>query len=196
MTERNPHDLSPPKPLLYAIFAMILLTMGLIVMTKMLGLNPGAQEGPPPAVFADVLLSDTAPAQAEAGAEAEIGAADGETDEEAQARSRTQEGAGSLTVRRVVDGSVVAVLEGTASGFLRGMMRSLGRQRDVAGVSRDAPYRISRWPDGSLTFDDPATGESIAVRAFGPDNLRQVHDLLERARNVPTTGAAGQDPSQ
>jgi putative photosynthetic complex assembly protein len=195
VTERNPHDLSPPKPLLYAIFAMVLLTMLLVGLTKLLGLQPGQQDGPPPEVHADVLLTEANPVQ-ERPAVSDPAGEGGADREEAQARARTQEGAGTVTVRRLEDGAVLAVLEGEESGFLRGMMRSLGRQRDVAGVPKDAPYRISRWPDGSVTFDDPATGERIAVRAFGPDNLKQVADLLRRAVEMPTGGASGQEPSQ
>nr|WP_246152045.1 photosynthetic complex assembly protein PuhC [Roseospira navarrensis] len=112
----------------------------------------------------------------------------------AEARAHTQEGAGKVTVRRLEDGEVITVLEGSESGFVRGLMRSLGRQRDVDGVPKDAPYRISRWPDGSLTFDDPATGERIAVRAFGPDNRQQVADLLRMANERPA--GAGESPQE
>jgi len=145
-----------------------------------------------PAAYVDLLLTEVAPVQeAPPTLEERDRAA-----EEDQIRSNLLEGAGTVTVRRAEDGAVVTVLPEKESGFLRGMMRSLGRQRDVANVAKDAPYRISLWPDGSLSFDDPSTGESIAVRAFGPDNLQQLSDLMKRAIAIPPVGAAPDEAAE
>ncbi|KAA5604977.1 hypothetical protein F1188_13125 [Roseospira marina] len=212
MTDRDPHDLSPPKPLLYAIFAMVLVTIGLVGAVRILGLGPGQGEPATPPVYADVRLIEVSPIQEGPGPRHVETAASGEgttTDdgtaqrgaepgagtpkEGEEAWNRSLEGAGTVTVERVSDGAVLTVLSEEHSGFIRGMMRSLGRLREVAEVPKDAPYRISQWHDGSLTFDDPATGESIAVRAFGADNRDQVAELLRLAQETPDAGAAREE---
>jgi len=170
---------------------MVVLTISSIAVVRILGLGPGSGEDRVPASFVDLVLTEVAPVQEAPPTLAERDRA--RAAEVDQVRSNLLEGAGTVTVHRAEDGAVVMVLPEKESGFLRGMMRSLGRQRGVANVAKDAPYRISQWPDGSLTFDDPSTGESIAVRAFGPDNLQQLADLMKRAIEMPAAGAPPQE---
>jgi putative photosynthetic complex assembly protein len=56
--------------------------------------------------------------------------------------------------------------------FLRGVMRSLVRQRRGLGLlDVDTPFTLSRHADGRLIIRDTATEESIDLVAFGPTNV-------------------------
>lgn len=146
-TKRDPHDLSPPKPLLYAIFAMVLITIAIVGTYRLLGLQPD-------------------------------GAITAEATHSIQIRL-VEHDSGDVDVILVETGDVIDAIPEDDSGFLRGMIRSLGRQRTISQIPQDAPYRLSRREDGTLTLDDPQTDESIALRAYGPDNREQMATLLD-----------------
>jgi len=153
-TKRDPHDLSPPKPLLYAIFAMVLITIAIVGTYRLLGLQPD-------------------------------GAITAEATHSIEVRL-IEHDSGDVDVILVETGEVIAAIPEDDSGFLRGMIRSLGRQRTISQVSLEAPYRLSRRKDGTLTLDDPLTDESIALRAYGPDNRKQVATLLDTGLSMLT----------
>jgi putative photosynthetic complex assembly protein len=62
--------------------------------------------------------------------------------------------------------------------FLRGVMRSLVRQRRGEAIGAGAPFTLTRYSDGRLMISDPSTGESIDLVAFGPDNAAVFAQLL------------------
>ncbi len=161
-TKRDPHDLSPPKPLLYAIFAMVLFTIAMVATFRLLGLQPGGAISAAPAASIEIRL--------------------------------VEHDGGDVDVVLPPDDTVIASIAEDDSGFLRGMIRSLGRQRSVAGVPLDAPYRLARRKDGTLTLDDPLTQESIALRAYGPDNRDQMAVLLDKglALSAPVVDGPGE----
>ncbi|MFK7830892.1 MAG: photosynthetic complex assembly protein PuhC [Congregibacter sp.] len=74
--------------------------------------------------------------------------------------------------------------------FLRGVVRSLVRQR--AGLSGDlaVPFQLSRHSDGRMVISDPATGERIDLVAFGPDNYATFGPLLDIPLAAATAGDA------
>lgn len=86
---------------------------------------------------------------------------------------------GAVVVR---DGAQpVAVFEPGEGGFVRGALRALARYRRLDGGSaEDAPIELIQWVDGRVSLEDPETGESIVLNAFGPDNLRPFAQLFEQ----------------
>jgi putative photosynthetic complex assembly protein len=67
--------------------------------------------------------------------------------------------------RRQID----VVLPGT-SGFLRGTLRGLARERRRSDIGQEPPFQLVARADGRLTLIDPATGRRIDLESFGPAN--------------------------
>lgn len=73
---------------------------------------------------------------------------------------------------------VIHVLESGSDGFVRGVLRSLTRSRRAAGIGPEQPFLLSLQSDGQLVLEDPATGQRIDLRAFGPTNFDSFRQLL------------------
>ena len=76
---------------------------------------------------------------------------------------------GSVLVTDVHSGQQLAEMSGE-QGFLRGILRSLARERRAQGVGAAPPYRLSRHTDGRLLITDTDTGLFLDLTSFGPDN--------------------------
>jgi putative photosynthetic complex assembly protein len=98
---------------------------------------------------------------------------------------------GSISVRDAdaAPGTVLRVVPPGGDGFLRGTLRALVRQRRLAEVGPQAPFRLTAHADGRLTLDDPATGQRIDLEAFGPTNAAVFAELLPPA---PATRTAAE----
>ena len=75
-------------------------------------------------------------------------------------------------------GAVVYTLPNTQTGFVRGAMRALARQRRLAGIGPEAPFTLTRYEDGRFTLADPSTGERVEIGSFGPSQVKSFEDLL------------------
>ena len=84
---------------------------------------------------------------------------------------------GGITV--LEDGRVIDVVAPGTNGFLRGVLRGLARERKLRSVSAEEPFRLTRWADGRLSVEDPATGRSVDLGAFGPANWAAFARILE-----------------
>ena len=71
-------------------------------------------------------------------------------------------------------------------GFIRGILRSMARQRRGEGLSAAQPFHLVAWADGRITLDDPATGERIELEAFGPTNAAVFATLLPTPASPPS----------
>lgn len=82
---------------------------------------------------------------------------------------------------RVEDGASREVLarfgEGQG-GFIRATMRNLVHQRRIRNIGPEMAFTLTEWQNGNLTLADPATGRSIEVSSFGPDNRAVYQNLL------------------
>jgi len=85
---------------------------------------------------------------------------------------------GGVLVRNAETGAVVETLEPTTNGFLRGTLRALTRERKKDQIGRAIPFRLTSFSDGRLTLEDPATGERIALEAFGDTNKEVFVNIL------------------
>lgn len=77
---------------------------------------------------------------------------------------------GSIAVIDAASGRQVDVVLPGTSGFLRGALRGLARDRRRQDIGAEPPFRLVGRADGRLTLEDPATGRRIDLESFGPTN--------------------------
>jgi putative photosynthetic complex assembly protein len=85
---------------------------------------------------------------------------------------------GSIRVTDARTGQVAASVEPGTNGFIRGTLRGMARERKRQGIGIEPPFMLTRWADGRLSLEDPATGRVIALDAFGPTNGEAFAQLL------------------
>ena len=86
---------------------------------------------------------------------------------------------GALVANDAKTGKPALVLEpGSNSGFIRGVMRGLMRERMLHDASRYGAVTITQWADGALTLKDISTGRIIELGSFGGTNRAAFAQLL------------------
>lgn len=85
---------------------------------------------------------------------------------------------GSVRVLEAESGALIAELAPGTNGFVRGVLRSLARERRANGLGDGARFELARHADGRLTLVDPATGRVIELNSFGPSNEGAFAELL------------------
>ena len=68
--------------------------------------------------------------------------------------------------------------------FLRGILRSLVRERRIRDLEAGGVFELNLLENGSLVISDPETGYWMALEAFGVDNRQVFVTLLERAQEL------------
>ncbi|WP_037502395.1 photosynthetic complex assembly protein PuhC [Sphingomonas jaspsi] len=86
---------------------------------------------------------------------------------------------------RIVDASsgadvLTVVGEKDGGGFIRGVLRGLARDRRMRGIGAEPPFELALWQDGALSLTDRATGRTIELGSFGPDNRAAFARLLPK----------------
>ncbi len=72
-----------------------------------------------------------------------------------------------------------AVLKREENNFLASTIRLLGGERlRLNPEARDAPFTLTLYNNGRLSFADPATGHAVEVSAFGHTNAQSFVRLL------------------
>ena len=92
---------------------------------------------------------------------------------------------GSVDVLEASSDRIVDSVVGE-SGFVRGTLRGLARERKRQGIGADRPFRLVAHVDGRLTLVDPTTGRRVDLESFGPVNAAAFAHMLsaaERARS-------------
>ncbi|MDV2983629.1 UNVERIFIED_CONTAM: photosynthetic complex assembly protein PuhC [Methylobacteriaceae bacterium AG10] len=85
---------------------------------------------------------------------------------------------GAIDLRAAGDGRLVARIEPGQDGFIRGTLRGLAQARQREGLSREPPFTLTRFDNGTLSLEDEATGRQVPLLAFGPSNARAFARLL------------------
>lgn len=68
---------------------------------------------------------------------------------------------------------------GSNTGFIRGVMRGLMRERRLKEVDeRSGAVTVTQWADGALTLEDGGTGRIIELGSFGQTNRAAFAQLL------------------
>jgi putative photosynthetic complex assembly protein len=87
------------------------------------------------------------------------------------------------------DDGVVAVFDATTGVrlieygvdegvFVRGIMRSVARQRRMRGAGSETPVRLTHHSDGKLWLTDEVSGAQFYLGAFGPANTAAFFEIL------------------
>jgi putative photosynthetic complex assembly protein len=76
---------------------------------------------------------------------------------------------GSIAVLDPKTGNTIDTVTGQ-SGFVRGTLRGLARERKRMGLGAEQPFVLMGRADGRLTLKDPATGRVVDLESFGPLN--------------------------
>lgn len=90
---------------------------------------------------------------------------------------------GAVVIADVGGRTAGMVAPGSKSGFIRGVMRGLARDRHMRGIGEAVPFRLTEWADGELSLTDLATGRSIELSAFGSTNRAAFAALLDGTRS-------------
>lgn len=90
---------------------------------------------------------------------------------------------GTIQVYNLEDGRLLARFERGTGSFVRGVMRSMTRERYSRQIGAELPFRLSRRSDGALWISDPATGTEVFLNAFGPSNSEVFARLLTASQN-------------
>ena len=83
----------------------------------------------------------------------------------------------AVTVRNA-DGTLLADLP--HGGFITVIQNAMARERLTHGVTGNPPLNIVRYANGRLAAEDPSTGWSAELYAFGSDNKAAFERLLDQ----------------
>lgn len=73
---------------------------------------------------------------------------------------------------------LVATIASGDGGFIRGVLRGLVRERRSRGIGPEPPFRLTRWANGRLSLEDPATGARVHLEAFGQTQVQAFAELM------------------
>jgi putative photosynthetic complex assembly protein len=90
---------------------------------------------------------------------------------------------GSVAVLDAASGRQVDAVVGE-SGFVRGTLRGLARERKRQGIGPDQAFRLIARADGRLTLLDPQTGRRVDLESFGPTNAAEFGHMLSAAEKM------------
>jgi putative photosynthetic complex assembly protein len=76
------------------------------------------------------------------------------------------------------DGTLIADMD--HGGFVTVIQNAIQRARTVARVEGNPPVKIVQYDNGRLVAEDPTSGASIELYAFGNDNKAAVERLLDQ----------------
>jgi putative photosynthetic complex assembly protein len=76
------------------------------------------------------------------------------------------------------EGQLIADMD--HGGFITVIQNAIQRARTVARVEGNPPIHIVQYDNGRLVAEDPASGASIELYAFGNDNKAAVERLLDQ----------------
>ena len=87
---------------------------------------------------------------------------------------------GAVLVYDASNQQLVDTLAPGSNGFIRVVLRGLARERKLESIDNRPPFRLTRWDDGRLSLEDPATGRRIDdMAAFGPTNAGAFEQILQ-----------------
>ena len=92
--------------------------------------------------------------------------------------------------------SPLATYESGEGSFLRGVLRSLVRERKVREIDAASAFDLALLENGSLVITDPTTGYWMALEAFGADNRQVFAEILQRANSLSSMAAITDEPLQ
>ncbi len=92
---------------------------------------------------------------------------------------------GGIKVISAETGIEIADIPAKKDGFIGVVLQGFGGGRVRAGADVDAPYKLVRYAGGRAGLDDPETGHSVMLDAFGPDNFQAFNRLFKTEVTAP-----------
>jgi putative photosynthetic complex assembly protein len=89
---------------------------------------------------------------------------------------------GSVRIQDATTGHEVDVLPPGYNGFVRVVLHGLARDRELAGIGSDVPFRLSKYADGRSVLEDRATGKLVTLGAFGAVNSNAFTPLFDKGK--------------
>ena len=87
---------------------------------------------------------------------------------------------GAVVIEDVDTRRTASVIEpGQQTGFIRGVMRGLARDRHLRGIGNGPSFKLTLWRDGELSLTDSATARTIELTSFGSTNRAAFAALLD-----------------
>jgi putative photosynthetic complex assembly protein len=92
---------------------------------------------------------------------------------------------GFVLVTDARSGAEVARIGQEGSGFIRGVMRGLARERRMHQLGAKVPFKLTLYQDTSLTLVDPTTGRTLELNGFGHTNRAAFLKLIAPEAKIP-----------
>lgn len=77
---------------------------------------------------------------------------------------------GTIRVTDAATGDPVTQIARGGDNFIRATMRGLANARKREGAGADTPFLLAAHSDGAVTLQDPVTGRTLDLAAFGATN--------------------------
>jgi len=163
---------------------------------KMAQLHPAHSGAPRPAVRRGLLLGGLAAASLALVSLARLsGWESAEPDAPTLRQRRLQfrdEADGSISVIDDHSRKTLDVVRGE-QGFVRGVLRSMARERRRQELGSDAALDLLARSDGRLTLLDPQTGRRVDLESFGPTNAAVFARWLDAPVPAPRPNPSPQE---
>ncbi len=92
---------------------------------------------------------------------------------------------GGIAVIAPDSGVVLGVIAPGTDGFIRTVLRSLAFDRQRYNIGSGPAFTLNKWSDRHATLDDPTTGRSIDLVAFGKTNMQAFSNVMIMAGGKP-----------
>lgn len=77
---------------------------------------------------------------------------------------------GSVLVYDAKDRQLIDTIAPGTNGFVRVVLRGLARERKLADVGQEPPFRLTRYVNGQMTLTDTSNNKQVDLVAFGSSN--------------------------
>lgn len=88
---------------------------------------------------------------------------------------------GAVEVRDLSNDAIVHVFHSGEGSFVRGILRSLTRERRAKGFDDHKPFELRAESEQRLVLLDQATGTTLLLNAFGPNNVATFAQFLDQS---------------
>jgi putative photosynthetic complex assembly protein len=89
---------------------------------------------------------------------------------------------GGVTVIDAATNQIIDVVQGEA-GFIRGILRTVARERRIRGLGKEDPVNLMSFNDGRLVLLDPLTNTQIELESFGSINVESFKVFLKNSNS-------------
>ena len=77
---------------------------------------------------------------------------------------------GTVLVYDAKDRQLIDTIAPGTNGFVRVVLRGMARERKLADVGREPPFRLTRYVNGQMTLTDTSNNKQVDLVAFGSSN--------------------------